>query len=333
MPVLTAKDLDIGYKRGNQIEKVVSIGLNLELCPGELICLVGPNGSGKSTLLRTITGLQKALAGEVLLHGKPIESYDNKALAKVISVVLTTPVRVGAMRAYDLVGLGRFPFTDMFDQMREEDHKVVRTALEMAGATPLAERFVHTLSDGERQKVMIARALAQEPSLLMLDEPTAFLDLPGRVSVMQLLRDLAHGHDKAILTSTHDLDLAMRIADRVWLMGRNGEFLQGAPEDLALDGSFSSVFSIGKVQFDAYTGQFQMNGMPTRQVMLKADGLNRIWAEKALNRAGFSVAVEAEIQLEFVENAWCLSYQQKQESFENIYDLLQTLRNIEFDKR
>ena len=136
----------------------------MELCPGELICLVGPNGSGKSTLLRTITGLQKALAGEVLLHGKPIESYDNKALAKVISVVLTTPVRVGAMRAYDLVGLGRFPFTDMFDQMREEDHKVVRTALEMAGATPLAERFVHTLSDGERQKVMIARALAQEPS-------------------------------------------------------------------------------------------------------------------------------------------------------------------------
>jgi len=305
----------------------------LELCPGELICLVGPNGSGKSTLLRTITGLQKALAGEVLLHGKPIESYDNKALAKVISVVLTTPVRVGAMRAYDLVGLGRFPFTDMFDQMREEDHKVVRTALEMAGATPLAERFVHTLSDGERQKVMIARALAQEPSLLMLDEPTAFLDLPGRVSVMQLLRDLAHGHDKAILTSTHDLDLAMRIADRVWLMGRNGEFLQGAPEDLALDGSFSSVFSIGKVQFDAYTGQFQMNGMPTRQVMLKADGLNRIWAEKALNRAGFSVADQAEIQLEFDENAWSLSYQQKQESFENIYDLLQTLRNIEFDKR
>ena len=305
----------------------------MELCPGELICLVGPNGSGKSTLLRTITGLQKALAGEVLLHGKPIESYDNKALAKVISVVLTTPVRVGAMRAYDLVGLGRFPFTDMFDQMREEDHKVVRTALEMAGATPLAERFVHTLSDGERQKVMIARALAQEPSLLMLDEPTAFLDLPGRVSVMQLLRDLAHGHDKAILTSTHDLDLAMRIADRVWLMGRNGEFLQGAPEDLALDGSFSSVFSIGKVQFDAYTGQFQMNGMPTRQVMLKAEGLNRIWAEKALNRAGFSVGDEAEIQLEFVENTWRLSYQQKQKGFENIYDLLQTLRNIEFDKR
>ena len=295
--------------------------------------MVGPNGSGKSTLLRTITGLQKALAGEVLLHGKPIESYDNKALAKVISVVLTTPVRVGAMRAYDLVGLGRFPFTDMFDQMREEDHKVVRTALEMAGATPLAERFVHTLSDGERQKVMIARALAQEPSLLMLDEPTAFLDLPGRVSVMQLLRDLAHGHDKAILTSTHDLDLAMRIADRVWLMGRNGEFLQGAPEDLALDGSFSAVFSVGKVQFDAYTGQFQMNGLPTRQVMLKADGLNRIWTEKALNRAGFSVADEAEIQLEFVENTWRLSYQQKQKGFENIYDLLQTLRNIEFDKR
>lgn len=311
---------------------MVSAGLNLELCPGELICLVGPNGSGKSTLLRTITGLQKALAGEVLLHGKPIESYTNKALAKVISVVLTTPVQVGAMRAYDLVGLGRFPFTDMFDQMREEDHKVVRIALEMSGASSLAERFVHTLSDGERQKVMIARALAQEPSLLMLDEPTAFLDLPGRVSVMQLLRDLAHGHDKAILTSTHDLDLAMRIADRVWLMGRNGELLQGAPEDLALDGSFSNVFSIGKIQFDAYTGQFAMNGKPTRKVILKADGLNRIWAEKALSRAGFSVADEAQTQVEFKENQWRLTFQQKQDCFENLYDLLQTLRQVDFDQ-
>ena len=291
--------------------------------------MLGPNGSGKSTLLRTLTGLQESLAGDVLLHGKPIGSYDNKALAKVISVVLTTPVQVGAMRAYDLVGLGRFPFTDMFDQMREEDHKMVRISLEMAGALPLAERYVHTLSDGERQKVMIARALAQEPSLLMLDEPTAFLDLPGRVAVMQLLRDLAHGHDRAILTSTHDLDLAMRIADRVWLMGRNGEFLQGAPEDLALDGSFSTVFSVGKVQFDAFTGQFEMNGMPTRQVVLKADGLNRVWAEKALNRAGFSVADEAELQLEFAENAWCLTYQQTQQSFENLFDLLQTMRNLD----
>ena len=165
----------------------------------------------------------------------------------------------------------------------------------------------------------------------MLDEPTAFLDLPGRVSVMQLLRDLAHGHDKAILTSTHDLDLAMRIADRVWLMGRNGEFLQGAPEDLALDGSFSSVFSIGKVQFDAYTGQFQMNGMPTRQVMLKAEGLNRIWAEKALNRAGFLWEMRRKFSLNLSKTpASELSAETK--SFENIYDLLQTLRHVELEK-
>ena len=322
---MLTKELEIGYKRGNTLEKVVSSGLNLQLCPGELLCLVGPNGSGKSTLLRTITGLQKPLAGEVLLHGKPIESYDNKALARNISVVLTTPVQVGAMRAYDLVGLGRFPFTGLFDQMREEDHAIVRVSLEMAGASALAERYVQTLSDGERQKVMIARALAQEPSVLMLDEPTAFLDLPGRVSVMQLLRDLAHGHGKAILTSTHDLDLAMRSADRVWLMNQKGMVMQGAPEDLALDGSFGETFSMGKVQFDAATGQFDMNGKTGQKIILKADGLNRVWAEKALSRVGFAVAESGEMVIEARNGAWHLEKSGQSQTFDTLYALLQAI--------
>ncbi len=322
---MLTKELEIGYKKGNTLEKVVSSGLNLQLCPGELVCLVGPNGSGKSTLLRTITGLQKPLAGQVLLHGKPIESYDNKALARNISVVLTTPVQVGAMRAYDLVGLGRFPFTGLFDQMREEDHAIVRVSLEMAGASALAERYVQTLSDGERQKVMIARALAQEPSVLMLDEPTAFLDLPGRVSVMQLLRDLAHGHGKAILTSTHDLDLAMRSADRVWLMNQKGMVMQGAPEDLALDGSFGETFSMGKVQFDASTGQFDMNGKPSQKIILKAEGLDRIWAEKALSRVGYAVAESGEMAVEFREGQWLLHQNGQTQSFDKLYALLQVI--------
>lgn len=322
---MRTKELEIGYKKGKQVEKVVSSGLNLQLCPGELVCLVGPNGSGKSTLLRTITGLQKPLSGQVLLHGQPIESYDNKALARNISVVLTTPVQVGAMRVYDLVGLGRFPFTGLFDQMREEDHAIVRISLEMAGASALTERYVQTLSDGERQKVMIARALAQEPSVLMLDEPTAFLDLPGRVSVMQLLRDLAHGHDKAILTSTHDLDLAMRSADRVWLMNRDGLVMHGAPEDLALDGSFGETFSHGKVHFDASTGQFDMNGKPSQKIILRADGLNRIWAERALGRVGYLVADEGEMTVEALNGSWRLEKNGNSETFDTLYALLQAL--------
>jgi len=322
---LVTKDLEIGYKRGSHVEKVVSSGLNLQLCPGELICLVGPNGSGKSTLLRTITGLQKPLAGQVFLHEKAIESYDNKALAREISVVLTTPVQVGAMRAYDLVGLGRYPFTDMFDKMREEDHHIVRVSLEMAGASNLAERYVQTLSDGERQKVMIARALAQEPSLLMLDEPTAYLDLPGRVSVMQLLRDLAHGHHKAVLTSTHDLDLAMRSADRVWLMNRDGEVMQGAPEDLALNGSFGETFSVGKVHFDASTGQFDMNGKPSKQIALKAEGLDRIWAEKALSRIGYAIVETSNVLVEAKDSRWFLHQHGQEQGFDKLYTLLQAL--------
>lgn len=327
--VLTAQDLTIGYAHSRADKTVIAQDLNLELHAHELVCLVGPNGVGKSTLLRTLTGLQPALGGTLLIQGKPLEKYNNKALAKLISVVLTAPVQVGAMKVRNLVGLGRFPFTGLFDSRNPEDDAAVQTALEMTGAESLAERFVHELSDGERQRVMIARALAQEPMLLVLDEPTAFLDLPGRVATMQLMRELAHTHGKAVLASTHDLDQAMHLADRMWLMGKDGAILQGAPEDLVLSGAFGTTFAQPNLKFDLETGNFETTQKTEQYVVLQAEGLADIWTSRALRRAGFEVLVDGQPDLPRVEvvqengrTTWKLLRNGVALEFDSIYALL-----------
>ena len=299
--VLTAQDLAIGYAHSRNENRVIAQGLNLELHTQELICLVGPNGVGKSTLLRTLTGLQPALGGSLLLKGKPLQKYRSKDLAQLVSVVLTGQVQVGAMRVRNLVGLGRFPYTGIFDGQSQKDEAAVQAALQMAGAENLAERWVQELSDGERQRVMIARALAQEPLLLVLDEPTAFLDLPGRIAIMQLMRELAHTHGKAVLTSTHDLDLAMHTADKLWLMSMDGTITAGAPEDLVLSGAFGTTFAQPDLHFDPQTGNFESTQQPHQRVVLQAEGLADIWTARALRRAGFEVLVEGPAELPRVE--------------------------------
>jgi len=327
--VLTAQNLTIGYVHSRTNKTVIAQGLNLELHTQELVCLVGPNGVGKSTLLRTLTGLQPKLGGNLLLKGKPLEKYSNKALAQLVSVVLTAPVQVGNMKVRNLVGLGRFPFTGLFDSRSPEDDAAVQSALEMAGAGSLAERFVHELSDGERQRVMIARALAQEPLLLVLDEPTAFLDLPGRIATMQLMRELSHTHGKAVLASTHDLDQAMHLADKMWLMGKDGAILQGAPEDLVLTGAFGTTFAQPNLQFDFKTGSFEAEIKPEQRVVLQAEGLADIWTTRALRRAGFEVLVDGPSDLPRVEvvqqnarTTWKLIRNGVALEFDSIYALL-----------
>lgn len=292
--ILSTKSLEIGYLNGKPSRKVVGTDLNLNLYQGEFVCLVGPNGAGKSTLLRTLTGLLPPLSGQVLIAEKRLDQFTRRELAHQISVVLTSPIEVGAVTVNELVAMGRFPFTGLFDRMSENDWKIVRQALEMVGLEGFQERMVHKLSDGERQKVMIARALAQEPRILVLDEPTAYLDLPGRVSVMNLLHELAADHGQTVLTSTHDLDLAMRSADRFWLMSPVGEIISGAPEDLILSGDFQRVFARDKISFDLMNGHFSVAGAGEGQICLQGEGPERTWTERALQRVGFSVKENAE---------------------------------------
>lgn len=286
---LSTERLTIGYRRPRHPDVEVARDLDLTLQPGELVCLLGPNGAGKSTLMRTLAGMQPALSGRVLLDGREMQQLSPQDLARRLSVVLTEPVNPGSLRAYDLVALGRYPYTDWVGRLREEDRQVVERSLEAVGAVDLAHRPVSELSDGERQKVLIARALAQEPAVMLLDEPTAFLDLPRRVEVMGVLRTLARETGKSVLLSSHDLDLALRSADIIWLISADGAIRQGAPEDLVLNGAFADTFRSAGVTFDHYSGSFHINRDTAGVVTLQGDGLPALWTTRALEREGFCV--------------------------------------------
>lgn len=287
-PVLTCTNLSIGYRNQKSIVKEVSKELNLHLRKGELVCLIGPNGSGKSTLIRTLAGIQPPLSGDVLLHEKRINDISPEDRAKFFSVVLTTPVQAGYLTAFDIVALGRFPYTNWAGQLTGPDKEIVFSALSSVGAGDLAGRFIHELSDGERQKVMIARALAQEPELMVLDEPTAFLDLPHKIETMRILRKVARQAGKSILLSTHDLNIAIRCADQLWIMDRKGAMISGSPEDLILSGIFGSAFEIDGVVFDPVRGEFTLPVDQQGTFSLDAlESVEKIWTLCALERIGY----------------------------------------------
>lgn len=288
-PILIAEALEIGYVRPRQPARLVVGGIDVRLEPGELVCLLGPNGAGKSTLLRTIAGMQPALAGTIRLLGDEVGRLDARELARRMSIVLTERVSAGGLSVYALVALGRHPYTGWDGRLSEQDEAVVRWAIEAVGARDLAGRQVDELSDGERQKVMIARALAQQPNLMLLDEPTAFLDLPHRIEIMHILRQLAHSNEQAILLSTHDLDLALRSADRIWLLPAGGPLQTGAPEDLVLNGAFERTFASAGLSFDPLTGAFSLRQAGAAQVAVSGEGPRAVWARRALEREGFAV--------------------------------------------
>ena len=305
-----------GQSRG--ADRVIASGLDLELHAGEFVCLLGPNGAGKSTLLRTLAGLQEPLAGRVEIDRRSFDDWRPRELARRLAVVLTDRALPGAMTGFDLVRLGRHPHTPWTGTMSDEDRAAIRSSLESVDALHLAPRPLSEMSDGERQKVTIARALAQEADVLVLDEVTAFLDLPRRVEIVRLLRRLAHGEDskdrksrpKAIVLATHDLDLALRSADRLWLVSQGlvsksgdgpGELRQGIPESLVLDGSFECVFASEGVDFDRRSGSFRLHRRHRGVAWVSGDGLAADWTRRALDRLGFEFDDGAALRVEVTE--------------------------------
>ena len=252
-PVIETRKLAIGYT-GRSGRHTVHPGLDLQLFAGRLTCLMGRNGAGKSTLLKTLCGLLPPLGGTVLVEGRPIRDYTPEQLAARVGVVLTERTQAGGISVYDLVALGRYPHTGFFGTLREKDHAAVRAALEAVGITHKAESHVAELSDGERQKAFIAKALAQECPIILLDEPTAFLDVTSRLETMLSLRRLAHERRKAILLSSHDLDTALQTADEIWLQGDTAKpMVCGTPDALVADGSLERFFGNDTIRFDPAT--------------------------------------------------------------------------------
>lgn len=257
MNSIEIKDLKIGYGANTKKTKVIASGLNGELHEGRLTCLLGANGVGKSTLLRTLSGFLPKLGGEIVIDGKDITAYDDKEMAKLIGVVLTAKPEVQNMTAREMVALGRSPYTGFWGNLGDEDNRIVEEAMEMVGIVPLARRLIETLSDGERQKVMIAKALAQQTPVIYLDEPTAFLDFPSKVEMMRLLRSLARETGKIIFLSTHDVSMALQLADDIWLMEKGDDGKRtltiGEPHKLAEDGTLPRFIEGEGIQFDRET--------------------------------------------------------------------------------
>ncbi|GHT62889.1 iron(III) ABC transporter ATP-binding protein [Bacteroidia bacterium] len=251
------KNLSIGY-RDKQGAKCIAAGLNAAIHSGELTCLLGANGVGKSTLLRTLSGFQPKLSGEISIFGKPLESYSGKELSQTIGIVLTEKVDVRDMTVRDLISLGRNPYTGFWGKLSDEDETIISESVACLKIEELSGRSVHTLSDGERQKMMIAKTLAQETPVIYLDEPTAFLDFPSKVEIMRFLHFLAIHSRKTIFLSTHDLELALQIADKLWLMDKRKGLTVGTPDELRQNGTLENFFRCEGAYFDREVGLFRI---------------------------------------------------------------------------
>ncbi len=284
-------NLCIGYGRGRQ-QKIICKNLNAHIKPGELVCLLGENGTGKSTLIRTICRFQPAISGDIVICNRHLNTLTERTLATLTAVVLTDRIIVPNATVEELVGLGRSPFTGMMGRLSPADKKVVNEAIEQCGIAHKKHSLLANLSDGERQKAFIAKALAQDTPLIILDEPTAFLDLPARVEIIQLLRSIANTSNTAILMSTHDLDLAIQMADKLWLISTDGNLKSGSPEDLLLNNAFQSLFNTKGIEFDHKVGLFKVKYNHNRKITVKGDGFGAVLLRRAFARKGFKLTPE-----------------------------------------
>ena len=239
MEILKTTSLSIGYDN-----KTVVSDINVTLNEGDIIALVGPNGAGKSTLFKTFSTHIKPVSGRIELLGKDLNNYNNKDRAKLLGIVLTERPDDMFLKVFDVVAAGRYPYTGMFGNLDENDEKEIKVSLELVGVNNLIDRVFNTLSDGEKQKVMIAKAIAQNTPIIMLDEPTAFLDYPSKIELFSLLKKLAKEQKKAILFSSHDLELLLRYTDNLWIIAQNQPFAAGKSSELLKNGVIKQYFGL-----------------------------------------------------------------------------------------
>lgn len=311
--LVTTENLSIGYRN-----YVVQSDLNLVVDKGNLICMLGTNGCGKSTLLRTLAGLQPSLAGKVFLQGQFLEELSAQQKAKLFALVLTDPVETKNMTVYDVIALGRYPYSSWLGNLSDEDKQYIQLALQQVKLQHKAFSRISELSDGERQRIMIARALAQDTPLILLDEPTAHLDLPNRVDTMLLLRRLAHETGKAVVLSTHELDLALQTADKLWLMSPQKGMYCGLPEDLVLSGAFQEVFASQSFFFNPANGNFSVSYDTYKPVHVYGDKMRVYWTVRALARLGYCGEEKADTSVEVSADKWVLNQSKVCSSIEEL---------------
>ena len=303
--ILKTENLTIGY--GN---KAVQRNLNLEASPRDLICLTGTNGSGKSTLLRTLAGLQPALNGKVFIADKDIASLNVHQRSTLFSLVLTDDIDIDRLTVRELVAMGRFPYTNWAGTLSKQDEEIIDKALKDVHLSHKADALINHISDGEKQRAVIAKALTQDTPLVLLDEPTAHLDLPNRIEIMLLLRRLSVSTGKSFILSTHELDLALQMADKIWLMTPQGVQI-GLPEDLMLSGSFQSAFGSESFSFDAIDGHCHIHHIKTQTtVAIIADSdaqPQAAWLCRALIRIGIQTDPNSQTQIHCTSQGYTIN--------------------------
>lgn len=319
---IRVEKLVTGYRDKNSSVAVTN-GIDSSLYSGELTCLLGPNGAGKSTLLKTLSGFLSPLSGDIIIEGRNLRDYSDPELSKVIGVVLTERINLDNMSVYDLVGMGRSPYTGFWGHLSQHDKDIIMDSISLVKIENLTHRMVNTLSDGERQKVMIAKALAQETPVIFLDEPTAFLDYPSKVEIMQLLQNLSRLKQKTVFLSTHDLELALQIADKIWLIDKTHGVKTGTPEDLSAEGYMGEYFEREGVVFDINSGLFKIDHRMTRDIRLEGEESRCNLLRKALARNGIRGGKDVDSEETILVKD--KTYGFKGETYDTIEELLNAL--------
>ncbi len=319
---LEGKGLSLGYVH-QKAKKEILHNLDFQLFRGELTCLLGPNGVGKSTLIKAILGQITPWQGGILLDDIPVHALDTSQLAKRIAVVLTDPVFPGNMTVGQLVALGRTPHTGWLGRLSQSDREIVEKALLATKIADLRDERLSEISDGQRQKAMIARALAQDAPLMILDEPTAHLDLENRLEVMYLLRDIAQNQHKSILIVTHDLDIALETADRFWLMDRAKALVTGIPEDLVLSGAINRLLPGDKFHFSLERGKVQSLSSRRADWIAEGDSTSVFWVKQAMEKANIGTLSEP-----FFVKSEPFLIRYKGEQFQSLAEFIDLLRSI-----
>ena len=278
------RDVWLGYRPGEYLVR----GINASIRSGEMIALVGRNGTGKSTLLRTIAGIQVAPKGEVLVGGRAIREIHPRERSLLLSFVGTGSSFTENLTVFEMVSLGRHPYTNWWGVLRDADRQKIDESIRFVGMERFMDARVDRLSDGERQRVMIAMALAQDTRVMILDEPTAFLDIPNRIGIVEVLNRLKE-EGRSVIFSTHEFDNAFSYADKIWAIHEQ-QLLEGAPEDLGMNGAYEKLFSESKVAFDHANLRFVRRKVQEKQIVLQAeDETVDHWTCRALERVGYRV--------------------------------------------